>query len=189
MKSVESSIEDKNFEFDRCQKYLAAMQKNGISSMEGSEAFLHLVLLLKTVNSPVVNELFLKYKSQKVFAFLVDALASVKKENMFFKIVENLSKLKNKKSLENYLISLGYISSPKDFLIQDLNEYIGQTDNDDIQETAIYSLCKGRVHFGDTWTYLELGLDHNLHHSELRGVSKLQRGGFTVYTTKPCLHL
>ena len=166
MKSVESSIENKNFEFDRCQKYLSTIQKNGISSMEGSEAFLHLVPLLKTVNPAVVDELFLKYKSKKVFAFLVDALATVKKENIFSKIVENLSKLKNKMYLENYLISLGFSSSssPKDFLIQDLNEYIGQTDNDDIQETAIYSLCKGRVHFGNTWTYLELGLDHNLHH-------------------------
>jgi len=145
MKPFESSIEDKNFEFDLCQKYLNTMQNDGISSMEGSEAFVHLVLLLKTVNSPVVDELVLKYKSRKVFAFLVDALASVKKENIFFKIVENLSKLKNKIFLENYLLSLGY-NSPKDFLIQDLNEYIGQTDNEDVQETAIYTLCKERVH-------------------------------------------
>ena len=47
--------------------------------------------------------------------------------------------------LEDYLISLGY-NSPTDFLVQDLNEYIGQIDNEDIQETAIYSLCKERVH-------------------------------------------
>ena len=117
--------------------------------MEGSEAFVHLVLLLKTVNTDVVEELFLKYKSKKDFLFLVDALASVKKENIFFKIVENLSKLENKMFLENYLISLGY-NSPKDFLVQDLNDYIGQTDNEDIQETAIYSLCKGRVHSAST---------------------------------------
>ena len=57
MKPFESSTQDKNFEFDLCQKYLNTIQKNGISSMEGSEAFLHLVLLLKTVNSAVVDEL------------------------------------------------------------------------------------------------------------------------------------
>lgn len=145
MKSPESSIEDKNFRFDLCQKYLDTMQKNGISSMEGSEAFTHLVLLMRSVNADVVDELFQKYKSKKVLKFLVDALASVKKENIFFKIVENLSKFKNKMFLENYLISLGY-NSPTDFLVKDLNEYIGQIDNEDIQETAIYSLCKGRVH-------------------------------------------
>ena len=146
MKSFESSIEDKNFEFDLCEKYLDTIQKNAISSMEGSEAFLNLVCLMKSVNPDVVDELFLKYKSKKVLKFLVDALATVTKENIFFKIVENLSKLKNKKFLENYLISLGY-NSPKDFLIQDLNEYIGQTDNEDVQETAIYSLCKEGFHF------------------------------------------
>ena len=145
MKSFESSIEENKFDFDLCEKYLDTMQQNGISSMEGSEAFVHLVLLLKTANIDVVEELFLKYESKKEFVFLVDALASVKKENVFVKIVENLSKLKNKMLLENYIISLGY-NSPEDFLVQDLNEYIGQTDNEDIQETAIYSLCKGRVH-------------------------------------------
>ena len=146
MKSVEeSSIEDKNFEFDLCEKYLDTIQKNAISSMEGSEAFLHLVGLMKSVNPDLVDELFLKYKSKKVLKFLVDALASVKKENIFFKIVENLSKFKNKMFLEDYLISLGY-NNPTEFLVQDLNEYIGQIDNEDIQETAIYSLCKERVH-------------------------------------------
>ena len=145
MKSFESSIEDKNFEFDLCEKYLDTIQKNAISSMEGSEAFLNLVWLMKSVNPDVVDELFLKYKSKKVLKFLVDALATVTKENIFFKIVENLSKFKNKMFLEDYLISLGY-NSPTDSLVQDLNEYIGQIDNEDIQETAIYSLCKERVH-------------------------------------------
>ena len=130
------------------------MQKNGIS-MEGSEAFVHLVLLLKDVNTDAVDELFLKYKSKKVLKFLVDALASVKKENMFFKIVENLSKLKNKMFLENYLLSLGF-NSPKDFLIQDLNEYIGRADNEDVQETAIYSLCKGRGHLENLCKLMDL---------------------------------
>ena len=154
MKSHESLIEERKFEIDLCHKYLDTMQKNGIS-MEGSEAFVHLVLLLKDVNTDAVDELFLKYKSKKVFTFLVDALASVKKENIFFKIIENLSKLKNKMFLENYLISLGY-NSPNDFLVQDLTEYIGQTDNEDIQETAIYSLCKGRVHFENLCKKTEL---------------------------------
>ena len=144
MNSLKSLIDDENFEFDLCQKHLDTMQTNGITSLEGSEAFVHLIVLLKTVNTDDVDELFLKYKSKKSFTFLVDALASVKKENIFFKIVENLSKLKNKMFLENYLISLGY-NSPIDFLVQDLNKYISQTDNEDIQETAIYSLCKGRV--------------------------------------------
>ena len=154
MKSHESLMEERKFEIDLCHKHLDTMQKNGIS-MEGSEAFVHLVLLLKDVNTDAVDELFLKYKSKKVFTFLVDALASVKKENIFFKIIENLSKLKNKMFLENYLISLGY-NSPNDFLVQDLTEYIGQTDNEDIQETAIYSLCKGRAHLENlckiSWT-------------------------------------
>ena len=140
-----STIEDKIFEFDLCQKYLETVEKNGISSMEGTEAFVHLVLLLKSVNTDVVDELFLKYKSKKVFKFLVDALASVKKENIFFNTVEHLSKSKNKIFLENYLISLGY-NSPEDFLVHDLNKYIGKIKNEDIQETAIYSLCKARVH-------------------------------------------
>ena len=49
MKSQESLIEERKFEIDLCHKHLDTMQKNGIS-MEGSEAFVHLVLLLKDVN-------------------------------------------------------------------------------------------------------------------------------------------
>ena len=57
------------------------------------------------------------------------------------KVIENLSKFKNKKFLERFLTSLGY-SSPNDILIQDLSDLIGKADNEEVRETASYSLCK-----------------------------------------------
>ena len=96
---------------------------------------------MKTLSSDEVAELLLRYKTKEVLRFIVDALGSTKNRDISLKVIEHLSKFKNKKLLESFLTSLGY-NLPNDFLLRDLEELISQTEEEDVKETALYSLCR-----------------------------------------------
>lgn len=88
-----------------------------------------------------MGELIDKYKTKKVLKYLVDALGSMRQKNMIKKAVERLSTFKNNKFLEMFLNSLGYISH-SDLVIRDLEDFIAETEAEELRETASISLCK-----------------------------------------------
>ena len=136
-----SSEEEKEFKFEDVQENLVTIQRHGVTSIRGSEAFLSLVQVLGPAGPGEVGELIDKYKTKKVFKYLVDALGSMRKKNVINKVVERLSSFKNKKFLEMFLNSLGYIS-PSDLVIRVLEDFIAETEVEELRETASNSLCK-----------------------------------------------